>query len=103
MLWRDVINLISITTTTNDMGDSIQNETLKQVFADKGSIRQTEFYQAQTTGLKPEIMFKVKSIDYNQEPKLKFNNKTYNIIRTYDKNGEITELICQGIVNGTVI
>ena len=42
----------------------------------------------------------VRSIDYNQEPKLKHGDKTYTIIRTYDKDGELTELICQGVVNG---
>ena len=41
-------------------------------------------------------MFVVRSIDYNQEPKLKYNGKEYTIIRTYDKDGELTELVCQG-------
>jgi len=35
----------------------------------------------------------------NGEPKLKHGDKTYTIIRTYDKDGELIELICQGVVN----
>lgn len=99
MLYRDVIKLISITNTENDMGDTIEVQDERQVFADKQSIRQSEFYQAAATGLRPELMFVVRSIDYNDEKKLKYNGKEYTIIRTYDKDGELTELICQGTVN----
>jgi len=84
------------------MGDVINAPVKREVYADKQSIRQSEFYQAATTGLRPQFMFVVRTIDYNQEPKLEYNSKTYNIIRTYDKDGEMTELICQGIVNGVV-
>jgi len=99
MLFRDVISLITVTTTENELGDTIEVSTERQVFADKQSVRQSEFYQAAATGLRPELMFVVRSIDYNQEPKLKHGDKTYTIIRTYDKDGELTELICQGVVN----
>ena len=99
MLFRDVVKLISVTVTENDMGDIIETPTEREVFADKQSIRQSEFYQAAATGLRPELMFVVRSIDYNGEPKLKYNGKEYAIIRTYDKDGELIELICQGLVN----
>ena len=103
MLFRDVIDLVSVTTTTvNTIGNLVETETKKTVFADKQSIRQTEFYQAQATGLKPEIMFVIRTIDYANEEKLEYNNKKYNIIRSFDKNGELTELICQGIVGTEV-
>jgi SPP1 family predicted phage head-tail adaptor len=102
VLFKDVISLISITTTENAMGDSVETPVKRTVYADKQSIRQSEFYQAAATGLRPEIMFVIRSIDYNQEPKLEYNSKTYSIIRTYDKDGELTELVCQGIVNGVV-
>ena len=99
MLFRDVISLITVTTTENELGDTIEVSTERQVFADKQSVRQSEFYQAAATGLRPELMFVVRSIDYNQEPKLKHGDKTYTIIRTYDKDGELTELVCQGVIN----
>lgn len=100
MLFRDVIDLVSVTTTTNDMGDIIDVETKRQVFADKKSVRQNEFYQAAATGLKPELMFVIRTVEYKQERKLEFNLKTYSIIRTYEKENEFTELVCSGIVNG---
>ena len=102
MLFKDIINLVSVTTGENDMGDIIEAETKRQVFADKKSIRQNEFYQAQATGLRPELMFIVRSIEYEQEPKLEYNSKMFTIIRAYDKDGELTELVCQGLVNGVI-
>lgn len=99
MLFRDVVKLISNTVTENDIGDPVEVPVKREVFADKQSIRQSEFYQAAATGLRPELMFVVRSIDYEGEPKLKYNGKEYTIIRTYDKDGELTELVCQGVVN----
>ncbi len=98
MLYRDIINLISETYTVNSMGDAVPSYTKTQVYANKKSIRQSEFYQAAATGLRPEYMFEVRTWDYTGQPKLEYESVTYNIIRTYDKNGEITELICQGTV-----
>lgn len=99
MLFRDVVTLIDVAYATNGIGDTIETEIRTEVFADKQSIRQSEFYQAAATGLRPELMFVVRSIDYNQQPKLDYDGKTYTIIRAYDKDGEFTELVCQGVVN----
>jgi SPP1 family predicted phage head-tail adaptor len=98
MLFSDVVDLITVTNGENDIGDTIETETPRQVFANKKSIRQSEFYQAAMTDLRPELMFEVRTIEYDEEPKLGYKGKTYNIIRTYSKNGEITELICEGLV-----
>ena len=101
MLWRDVIKLIAVTHTQNAMKDMVESLTETTVYANKKSIRQSEFYQAMATGLKPEIMFEVRTSDFNGQVKVKDEaNKVYNIIRTYDRNGEITELICTGLVVG---
>jgi hypothetical protein len=91
-----MVDLISITATDNEVGDSITQETPRQVFANKRSIKQSEFYQAAMTDLRPELQFDVRTIDYQAERELKWNNKSYDIIRVYTKNDEITQLICQG-------
>ena len=98
MFFRETVDLVSITQTTNAIGDFIDTETTSTVFADKQSIRQSEFYQAYATGLRPEIMFVIRQIDYSNQPRLKWNSKYYNIIRSFDKDGELVELICEGIV-----
>jgi SPP1 family predicted phage head-tail adaptor len=98
MMWRDVITLQAESMTINEYGDRVFNKTPVIVFANKKSIRQSEFYQAFATGLKPELMFEVRSVDYDGQPNLLFNSKEYVIIRTHSKNDEITELVCSGMV-----
>ena len=102
MLWRDEIDLISITTTQNDYGDDIHTKSYRSVFANKKSVRQSEFYQAAQTGLLPQFMFEIREIDYNEEQSLRFNAKEYTIIRHYSKNNEICELICESLTNAGV-
>ena len=99
MLFRDVLKLISIAYATSAIGDIIETRTEKEVFANKKSIRQSEHYQAMATGLKPEAMFEVRLIDYSDEERLQYDSKDYNIIRTFSKNQEIVELICERLVN----
>ena len=99
MLFRDVITLVAVTISTNALGDIINTPTTKQVFANKKSVRQSEFYQAQANGLKAEVMFEIRAIDYSEEESLTFDSKDYKVIRTYSKNGETIELICTRLVN----
>ena len=99
MLFRDVITLVQVTTSVNALGDIIHTPTTKQVFANKKSVRQSEFYQAQANGLKAEVMFEIRAIDYSEEESLIFDNKDYKVIRTYSKNGETIELVCTRLVN----
>jgi SPP1 family predicted phage head-tail adaptor len=93
-----VIYLIHVTYGENSIGDSIENIEKRQTFAKKKSIRQSEFYQAASTGLKPELTFEIWLREYNGESKLEYNGKQYNIIRTFEKNNEDLELICEGLV-----
>ncbi|GJM84319.1 hypothetical protein HMSSN139_68150 [Paenibacillus sp. HMSSN-139] len=95
MLWRDVIDLIPVTVVRNGYGEEVEQDgTPRQVFANKKSVRQSEFYQAMAAGMKPEIVFEVMVGDYADEPKVKHNGKYYRLIRTYSANGERIELVC---------
>jgi len=98
MLWSDIAELISYTEEKDDIGDTILVPSFKEIFVNKKSIRQNEYYQALSAGLNLEIMIEVRSIDYEDEKDLKYNNKNYNIMRVYDKNGETTELICEAVI-----
>lgn len=100
--WSDIVYFdTEPTETETDLGDIIITPgESRAVFANKKSVRQTEFYQAQANGLRPELMFEVRSIEYANESKLTYNDKTYSIIRVYENSSEITELVCSGIVNG---
>lgn len=94
MMWRDTLELITVSRVDDGGGGYTETETFRQVFANRKSIRQSEFYQAHMAGLQPEIMFEVRFAEYNEERKLRHNGRRYNIIRTYTKNEETIELVC---------
>lgn len=98
MMWREVVGLKTVTHTIDEYGDMNETSFEVMVFANKKSVRQSEFYQAHATSFKPELMFEVRAIDYEGQPQLVHDSKTYNIIRTHSRNEEIMELICSGIV-----
>ena len=98
MMWRDVIEL-GLVTETLQHGEPIESVTYREVFANKMSVRSKEFYEARAIDLKPELMFEIRSSEYESETKLKYDSKDYEIIRTYDK-GEFIELICSSVFNG---
>ena len=100
MLFNAVINLVSITDSTNTLGDTIKVPTQgADIFADKQSVKRAEFYQAAASGLRPEMVFVIRLVEYNGEQSLFYNFKAYNIIRTYEKDTEFIELVCSGVVN----
>lgn len=94
-----IIELITISNSTTDKGDTIKAKVYRKTFAQEKSVRQSEFYQAAANGLRPDITFIVWTREYKGEQSLRYNGQDYQIIRTYKANSEETELICQGLVN----
>lgn len=82
-------------------GEPIQTTTWRKVFASKKSVRQSEFYQAANAGLKPELVFEVRSIEFDNDEKVRFDGKEYAIIRVYDTS-DTTELTVSSHVGGEV-
>jgi len=93
MLFSDVINLVKITNSKNEYFDIVQTETKRQVYANKKSIKMSEFYQAQVVGMKPELIFEIWANEYEGEEYIEFDGIKYKIIRTYMKNVDILELV----------
>lgn len=98
-MYNEVVKLIAESKTTNEYGDTVVVESERQVFAQLKSIGQSEFYQAQAVGLKPEIKFVLPDfLEYNGEDRLRYTpfggeETTYSIIRTFRNNNEL-ELVC---------
>lgn len=99
-MWRDVIELGNLAEVI-EYGEPIQFTEWREVFANKKSVRQSEFYQASTVGLKPELVFEIRSIEFNNDEKVRYNEKEYSIIRAYEK-GETTELTVTSHVGSEV-
>lgn len=99
MRFDKVIQLKSYAYTKNRQGDTIKKPEDRQVLAKKKSIRQSEFYQAQAVGLRPEITFIMWEHEYDSEDALEYNERTYNILRTYKTDEKKIELVCQAEIN----
>lgn len=90
----EVITLIKKVEESDEYGNLNVITTEKEIFAETMSIGTKEFYEAAAKGFKPEIKFKItESDDYEGEAELRYNNQSYNIIRTYRKGREL-EITC---------
>lgn len=83
-------------------GNAVYNETATPLYAEKISIKQSEFFQAAAVGFKPEICLKVYSFEYHGEQLCELDGERYNIYRTYSAKGsDRTELYLTSIVGDT--
>lgn len=89
-MWRDVIELGQDTQTIL-YGEPVISTTWTTVYAGKKSIGQKEFYESRLAGLKPEMVFEIRSAEFSNHDKVRYNSKVYSIIRTFEKN-DIIEL-----------
>lgn len=100
----EIIYLLEAKNTVNDIGDPIKELTKTKRFAEKMEIGQKEFYQAATTGLKPEVKFSIWSFEYNDEMYFEYKGRNYKIIKTYLKKiEEKIELTGTSVTNKEVL
>lgn len=79
--------------TTNSIGDTITTFSQIDVFCKLKSIGQSEFWQAQSAGFKPELKFILNDYrDYNDEKVVVYSGIEYTVLRTY-RTGEQLELV----------
>lgn len=97
MRHKDVIYLISIESVKDDIGNSIDTEIKRMVYANKFYINQSEFYNAQVAGLKPSQQFEIYSFEYKNEARLEHDGIKYSIIRA-DERGDKTRITCERVI-----
>ena len=104
-MYNEVIYLLSTKSETNEVGDQVETLIKTMRLAKEKSIGQTEFYQAQSIGLKPEVKLALADhLDYEGQEEVIYNNFRYKVLRTFkpeDKN-EI-EIVCYGGVRLEVV
>ena len=99
-MFDNVITLKKETNTVDKYGDTTKAFTSRTIFAQVKSITQSEFYQAEAVGLKPEIKFVIADFaDYEGEKVLSYTPfggvaEDYTILRTY-RTGLNLEIVCK--------
>ena len=86
------INLLTTEYTQDDLGEWTETQTKVTVFAYVDSVTMTEFYEAGLQGFKPEFRFTVWLSEYSEQETLEYNDKVYQIYRTYIRNDGRIEL-----------
>lgn len=87
------IDLIVIVTEKDSLNQIVEKtRTTKTVYADIGSVTQTEYFAGGRIGLQPSLKATIYDFEYEDEPivKIHFSNtksKLYSIYRTYAVNG----------------
>lgn len=99
-MYNDLISLVEEFKHVDEYGDTVADTVERTVYAKMQSISQSELYQAQAVGLRPEIKFVIADyLDYNGEKKLIFEpyfgkREEYSVIRTFRKGNEL-EIVCK--------
>ncbi|SMO54999.1 phage head closure protein [Melghirimyces algeriensis] len=96
MRYNAVIHLVGTEIIEDEIGNQIEQETERQVFANEMSVGQAEYYNAAVSGLRPEKRFEVYTFEYANERQLKHNGIKYRIIRT-ETRGEKTRITCERV------
>ncbi len=68
---------------------------LRKVLADKASITQQEFFNAEGDrgiGIKPKLCMRIRSFEYKGEKLCEYAGVIYSVYRTFDRQDGITEL-----------
>lgn len=95
---NDILFLIQQTHGVDEYGDPTITETRREVFCDKTSIGQKEFYQAHAVGLKPEMQLVLADyLDYNGEQIVEYDGQRYRVLRTYRSGKELEMVVYQEV------
>jgi SPP1 family predicted phage head-tail adaptor len=93
-MYNDVISLLTITQTVNEIGDTIESITKSDVFAMVKSVGMREKYEALNVGLKPELVFELADYyDYADQEHIEYDGKRYKVLRTYRKESNELEIV----------
>lgn len=99
---NDVIELEYVSyKDSDDIGDVVKGEAYwNKIYANKKSITQSEFYQAQAQGFKPELKFEINTFEYEDNRRIRYKGRIYKILRIYEISSEKMEIVCIGNING---
>ena len=99
-MYDQSITLLKEIETTDEYGDAVKTYEETSIFAQIKSISQTEFYQAQAVGFRPELKFVIADFyDYQGQQLIKYTpfgekEQIYTVIRTYRKDMTL-EIVCR--------
>lgn len=98
-MFNEIVYLVSYEDSgeVDDYGDKILKPIYKRRFAKFKSVSLSEFYQAQTAGVKPEIKLEMADyFDYEEQEEVIYNDVLYKVLRTFRTMSNSIELTLYG-------
>ncbi|MEE0681462.1 MAG: hypothetical protein ACLVML_09065 [Candidatus Gastranaerophilaceae bacterium] len=90
----DVLTLVKAETNTGRAGFPETAEVgRREVYVEVMSVKRSEYWQAYAAGICADIMFCLRSADYDGETQVIYNDMPYKVVRSYS-TGEYVELTC---------
>lgn len=87
--------------SVDEYGEASVTNDRRKVYVSEKSVKQSEFYQAQAAGFKPEVTLEIRKIEYKNEQSIEYNGSEYKVLRVYDKGDGIVEVVMyKGINDG---
>ncbi len=86
------VTLVHVTTSLDDINQSVETETLKVIPCRMTSIGRAEWSAANQSGLVPAFTLTTFSGNYNGEDKCIVDDKRYVIYRTFERSDHMVEL-----------
>lgn len=87
----NVAQLVAVTITYDDIGQSIEAETVTDIFVEEMSITRQEWSEAGRIGVNPDIELVTPFMNYNGELIVDYDGVRYSVYRTY-RSGDNIEL-----------
>lgn len=87
-----VITLIKVDYEADTIGNLTPVESRREVFCNRASVGQSEFFKAGEVGLKAELKVTMFEPDYEGETLAEINNIRYSVYRTFVRADELIEL-----------
>lgn len=100
-MFNDIAKLVSTVITYDNVGNTIETKTEKQVFVQPKSVRMREFYEAATVDMKPDLILVLADYyDYSDQKLVEYKGKTYDVIRTYVNQNRLELTLTERIAHG---
>ncbi|MEV2353710.1 phage head closure protein [Paenibacillus larvae] len=97
MTYDHELTLIHLAFDQDEIGNQIPVETETTVLCALKSVGRSEFYNAASAGLRPELIFEMHGYEYDGEQLVKFEGVHYRVIRSYAVDFERLELTCERV------
>lgn len=99
MEYTQDLTLIKLTTTLDELGNTIYTETKTDVLAKKNIVGTKEFYSAVAIGITPTAELQIRLSNYDGEQEVEYKGIRYSVIRTIPK-GKFDLILVIGVKQG---